>query len=72
MKRILISYIYTLLTFLLLPIYIAYWLVKGILNKAYWDRIAQRFGWGYPLLNSDSIWIHAVSVGEVNAAIPLV
>ena len=72
MKRILISSIYTLLTFFLLPVYVSYWLVKGILNKTYWDRITQRFGWGYPVINSDVIWIHAVSVGEVNAAYPLV
>ena len=31
----------------------------------------QRFGFGFPKLQ-DSIWIHAVSVGEVQAALPLI
>lgn len=31
----------------------------------------QRFGFGFPKLQ-DSIWIHAVSVGEVQAAVPLI
>jgi 3-deoxy-D-manno-octulosonic-acid transferase len=43
-----------------------------MLNKTYWDRIGQRFGWGYPNLDPNNIWIHAVSVGEVQATIPLV
>ncbi|HEY5655010.1 MAG TPA: glycosyltransferase N-terminal domain-containing protein, partial [Woeseiaceae bacterium] len=32
----------------------------------------QRFGFGYPQLPQGSIWLHAVSVGEVQAAIPLI
>jgi 3-deoxy-D-manno-octulosonic-acid transferase len=56
----------------LFPISIFYWVTKGILNKTYWDRIGQRFGWGYPNLDPNNIWIHAVSVGEVQATIPLV
>ena len=63
---------YHALTYILLPFLIFFWLVKGLSNKSYLDRLAQRFGFGYPKLNSGSIWIHAVSVGEVQASVPLV
>ena len=63
---------YHTLTYILLPFLIFFWLVKSLLNKSYLDRLTQRFGFGYPKLNSSSIWIHAVSVGEVQASIPLV
>jgi len=49
----------------------AYWLFRAIANQSYRDRIGQRFGVGYPQLDR-CIWIHAVSVGEVQAAVPLV
>ncbi len=64
--------IYHTLTYILLPFLVFFWLVKSLLNKSYLDRLTQRFGFGYPKLNSGSIWIHAVSVGEVQASIPLV
>lgn len=50
---------------------LAYWLFRGLVNRRYRDRMKQRFGFGYPQLRS-CIWIHAVSVGEVQASIPLV
>jgi 3-deoxy-D-manno-octulosonic-acid transferase len=63
---------YSLLTWLLLPLYALYWLVRGIGNRSYWDRVGQRFGFGFPRLQPGSVWVHAVSVGEVQAAAPLV
>jgi len=65
-------FFYVVLTYLLLPVYGCYWLFRGFGNRSYWDRIGQRFGFSYPQLKSGSIWIHAVSVGEVQAAVPLV
>ena len=38
----------------------------------YRRRIGERFGFGMPRLARTSIWVHAVSVGEVQAAAPLV
>lgn len=55
-----------------MPVYALYWLSRGFVNRAYWDRFGQRFGFGYPEIESGSIWIHAVSVGEVQAAVPLI
>jgi len=48
-----------------------YWVFRGIVNPIYRDRVDQRFGIGYPQLDR-CIWIHAVSLGEVQAAVPLI
>jgi len=63
---------YAILTWLLLPVYALYWLVRGTLNRSYRDRVGQRFGFGFPRLKEGSVWVHAVSVGEVQASTPLV
>ena len=63
--------LYNLLTYLLLLPYAAYWLSRSIGNPAYRHKIGQRFGFGFPALDR-CIWIHAVSVGEVVAAVPLI
>jgi len=63
---------YAVLTYLLLPVYACYWFIRGITNRSYWDRFGQRFGKGYPKLPAGSIWVHAVSVGEVQASVPLI
>ncbi|MBT5218023.1 MAG: 3-deoxy-D-manno-octulosonic acid transferase [Woeseia sp.] len=63
---------YGALTYLLLPIYACYWFLRGIGNRSYWDRLSQRFGRNYPEPIGGCIWVHAVSVGEVQASVPLV
>jgi 3-deoxy-D-manno-octulosonic-acid transferase len=63
---------YRLLTYILLPVYAGYWFFRGIVNRSYWDRFGQRLGRGYPHLPAGCIWVHAVSVGEVQAAVPLI
>lgn len=63
---------YAALTYLLLPVYAAYWVLRGIGNRSYWDRLSQRFGRNFPQPIGGCIWVHAVSVGEVQAAVPLV
>ncbi len=64
-------FVYNLLTYLLYLPYVGYWLVRGITNRSYLQRIGERLGIGYPQLDR-CIWIHAVSVGEVVAAVPLI
>jgi 3-deoxy-D-manno-octulosonic-acid transferase len=66
-----VRFLYNLLTYLLLVPFACYWLVRGLGNRTYFDRLGQRFGFGFPKLDN-CIWIHAVSVGEVQASLPLV
>jgi 3-deoxy-D-manno-octulosonic-acid transferase len=62
---------YNLLIYLLfLPLAI-YWFLRGIGNRVYFQNIGQRFGFGFPKFDR-CIWLHAVSVGEVQAAVPLI
>jgi 3-deoxy-D-manno-octulosonic-acid transferase len=63
--------LYNLLIYLLQIPIAAYWLLRSIAKRSYRSKIGQRLGFGYPELDS-CIWIHAVSVGEVQAAVPLV
>lgn len=65
-------FIYSIITYLLAPAYALYWLFRGFENRDYWHRLEQRFGFGYPGLAGGCIWVHAVSVGEVQASAPLV
>ena len=64
-------YLYNLLTYLLLIPFACYWIVRGLGNRKYLDRLGQRFGFGFPSIER-CIWVHAVSVGEVQAAAPLI
>ncbi len=64
-------FIYNFLTLLLLLPFACYWLIRGLANRAYFNRLGQRFGFGYPKIDR-CIWIHAVSVGEVQASVPLI
>ena len=64
-------FLYNFFTYLLLIPFTVYWISRGISNRSYRDRLTQRLGFGFPKLQN-SIWIHAVSVGEVQAAVPLI
>jgi len=44
---------------------------RGLRDRSYWRNFGERFGLGSALASSP-IWVHAVSVGEVQAAAPLV
>lgn len=45
---------------------------RGLRNRDYWRRIPERFGFIPAPGSARVIWVHAVSVGEVRAAAPLV
>ena len=64
-------FLYNLLAYLLLIPFTCYWIVRGLGNRTYFDRLGQRFGFGFPSIER-CIWLHAVSVGEVQAAVPLI
>jgi 3-deoxy-D-manno-octulosonic-acid transferase len=57
---------------LLFPYVLLRLLWRGLRNPDYWRRIPERFGFIDPLPTPRVIWVHAVSVGEVRAAVPLV
>ena len=63
--------LYTLLLYLLLPLIALRLVVRGFKNHAYWKRWNERFGW-VDIDGPFDLWVHAVSVGEVQAAAPLV
>lgn len=67
-----VRYLYTLLLYLAVPgvLLRLYW--RGRRVPAYRRRWAERFGWFPALPAAGCIWVHAVSVGEVRAAIPLI
>ena len=68
----LLRLIYSLLAYLSFPLVLANLLWRGFRNPAYWSGIGERLGFGRRLGETGTIWIHAVSVGEVQASIPLV
>jgi 3-deoxy-D-manno-octulosonic-acid transferase len=45
---------------------------RGLRAPAYWQRWLERFGFFSPLPVQQSVWVHAVSMGEVQAAVPLI
>ena len=66
-------WIYSAAYLLLLPLLLARLAWRGRRNAAYRDRWRQRLGIYADGLKSDgAVWVHAVSVGEVGAAAPLV
>lgn len=65
--------LYSALHYLALPYIFLRLAWRGHRNPGYWERWGERFG-RIPALAGDrpTLWIHAVSVGEVQAAVPLV
>ncbi len=64
--------LYTLLLYLLAPLVILRLAWRSIRAPDYRRRWPERFGSIEPALGEQVIWIHAVSVGEVQAAEPVV
>ena len=65
--------IYSAILYLLLPVIVLRLFIRSLGNPAYRLRWKDRFGClQEPELECSLIWIHAVSVGEVRAAKPLV
>lgn len=63
---------YILLARLLVPFAFATVLWRGFSDRVYWQRLGERFGFGAVRVARPSIWVHAVSVGEVQASAALV
>jgi 3-deoxy-D-manno-octulosonic-acid transferase len=63
---------YLALSYVLAPFVVLIIVWKGLRNRAYWERVEERFGFGRSRTDRRAIWIHAVSVGEVTAASSMV
>jgi 3-deoxy-D-manno-octulosonic-acid transferase len=65
------SFLYNVLIHLAAPVAILVQLWRGLRDPSYRGGLGERFGFG-PAIAGPVIWVHAVSVGEVQAAQPLV
>ena len=65
-------WLYTVLFYLSLPIIVVRLWWRGRRAPAYRQRIGERFGCFKEKISPNGIWVHAVSVGEVIAAAPLI
>ena len=64
--------LYTLLLFLLLPYILFHLLWRSRHQPEYRRHIGERFGFYCSKPTAPLIWLHAVSVGETRAAVPLI
>lgn len=64
--------LYSLLLYLATPAALAYLALRGIGDRAYLRRWRERFAFFRRPERPGGIWIHAASLGEVNAAEPLI
>ena len=63
---------YSFLIYLITPLVLAYLFFRGLRSEGYLKRWPERFALFKPLKNHGGIVVHAVSMGEVNAASPLI
>jgi 3-deoxy-D-manno-octulosonic-acid transferase len=64
-------YLYNVLIYLAAPVAILVRLLRGLRDPSYRGSLPERLGFGPPV-EGPTIWVHAVSVGEVQASQPLV
>jgi 3-deoxy-D-manno-octulosonic-acid transferase len=68
-----VRYLYTLAMYLATPLLVLRLLTRGVRYGNYHRRWPERFGvFDAPAAVHGGLWVHAVSVGEVNAAEPLI
>jgi 3-deoxy-D-manno-octulosonic-acid transferase len=63
--------LYLLALYLTVPLVSLLFLWRGLRDRSYWRNFSERFGFGAQQAPS-GVWLHAVSVGEVQACAPLV
>lgn len=64
--------LYTALLYLIVPLALLRLCWRGFQMRDYWHRWGERFGFGAPTEQPLAVWVHAVSVGEALAAMPLI
>ncbi len=65
-------FVYTLILYCLTPLVLLRLAYRGTKAPAYWRRWPERFGFFAARLERPCLWVHAVSVGEVQAALPVI
>ncbi|MDC3240594.1 lipid IV(A) 3-deoxy-D-manno-octulosonic acid transferase [Gammaproteobacteria bacterium] len=65
-------FFYHIFTYLVSPLLILHLILRSASDRRYINRIAERFGFYEKENDKQTIWVHAVSYGEVNAAQTLV
>jgi len=64
--------LYSAALYLLVPVTVYHLIWRGFRQPAYFQRWHERYARYRTASNGRTLWLHAVSVGEVNAAVPLV
>jgi len=64
--------LYLCVVYLLAPLVGIAMLLRGFRDHGYWHNFGERFGFGEVPWQGSCLWVHAVSVGEVQAAAALV
>lgn len=64
--------VYSTVLYGLTPLVFLYLAIRSRREPGYRHRLSERLAWFAPLGGARPIWLHAVSVGEVGAAIPLI
>ena len=60
--------LYTAALYIAAPLAVAATALRGVRDVSYRERLGERFGFTHATFESSPIWVHAVSVGEVQAA----
>lgn len=66
------SFLYQVLIRIVAPLVLLAVCLRGVRDRSYRDRLLERFGYTQLTFARQPIWLHAVSVGEVQAATPLI
>ncbi len=64
-------FLYLIAVYLAAPCISVVFLWRGLRDRSYWRNFSERFGFGASR-PPEGVWLHAVSVGEVQACAPLV
>ena len=62
---------YAAVWILLLPVVLFYLWRRGRRDALYFAHLGERFGWHRPFA-AGAVWVHAVSLGEIRSAVPLI
>ena len=67
-----VRFLYAVVSRLSLPVFFCYLLYRGLKEKAYRERMRERFGFVPKEIKIGGLWFHTVSAGEAIAAIPII